>query len=101
MCTFNLCCVSHGDTAARNFLIHEDDEQTTACIIDLGRAAPACSAAYATGDLADVDNLFEEWGLAFQRRAEVADGLRFKIPGLNWNPPPPNPARDEAVLSRM
>jgi Ser/Thr protein kinase RdoA (MazF antagonist) len=100
MYAFNRCCVMHGDVAQRNFLVQEDGEKTTAVIIDLGEATLTCSSADASSDMAEVHSFFAQWRLDRRWRAEVADGLRFKIPGANWEPTGPVPQGDGSVFVR-
>jgi hypothetical protein len=91
MYSFNRCGVFHGDTATRNFLVHEHGENTVAYIIDLGQSVPACCPGHATGDMDDACSLFSEWGLDLRWQAEVADALYFRISGVNWDISSPEP----------
>jgi hypothetical protein len=100
MYALSRCCVYQGDVGERNFLVHEAGNNTTAVIIDLGQASPACSSADGSSNMADTHSLFVQWGLDRKWCAEVADGLRLKIPGANWEPTGPVPQGDGSVFVR-
>jgi hypothetical protein len=96
----NLCCVSHGDVALRNILVAEDGESTTAHIIDLGGASPTCCSEEAAGDMSEASQCFRNWCSGLDLRIEVADSLRFKIVGVNWEPKGPIPQGDGSAYVR-
>jgi hypothetical protein len=100
MYALSRCCVSHGDVGERNFLVHEAGNDTTAVIIDLGQSGPACCSADASFNVSDTHGLFVQWGLDPQWCAEVANDLRLKISGANWEPTGPIPQGDGSVFVR-
>jgi hypothetical protein len=94
------CRVMHGDIGERNFLLREDGENTAAVIIDLGQAAVVCSPVHASSELSDTHSLFVQWGLDRKWCAEVADELRLKLPGANWDPTGPIKQGGGSVVAR-
>jgi hypothetical protein len=66
--------------------VREDGQDTAAFLIDLAEARPARSFRHASEDMVETVFLFAQMRLGRKWRAEVADGLRLKILGANWDP---------------